>query len=108
MASRKNRSRKANRRSPKAPPTLRERLQQRFNAVVTWVGAHHWHAIVGGLVLLFVASLFGGYWIAERLESGDRDRLARDTLGGDEAQHARRTGGEIRAHRGPARPAEIH
>ncbi|HEY4892092.1 MAG TPA: divergent polysaccharide deacetylase family protein [Reyranella sp.] len=35
---------------------------------------------MGGLVLLFVASLFGGYWIAERLESGDRDRLARDTL----------------------------
>ena len=26
------------------------------------------------------ASLFGGYWIAERLELGDRDRLARDTL----------------------------
>jgi uncharacterized protein len=80
MASRKNRSRKANRKSPKAAPTLRERLQQRFNAVVTWIDAHRWHAIAGGLVLLFVASLFGGYWIAERLELGDRDRLARDTL----------------------------
>jgi uncharacterized protein len=80
MASRKNRSRKANRKSPKTAPTLRERLQRRFNAVVTWIDAHRWHAIVGGLVLLFVASLFGGYWIAERLESGDRDRLARDTV----------------------------
>jgi hypothetical protein len=80
MASRKNRSRKANRKSPKSAPTLRDRLQRRFNAVVRWIDAHRWHAIVGGLVLLFVASLFGGYWIAERLESGDRDRLARDTL----------------------------
>jgi polysaccharide deacetylase 2 family uncharacterized protein YibQ len=80
MASRKNRSRKANRKSPKAAPTARERLQGRFNAVVTWLNAHRWHAIAGGLVLLFVASLFGGYWIAERLELGDRDRLARDTL----------------------------
>jgi uncharacterized protein len=80
MASRKNRSRKANRKSPKSAPTARDRLQQRFSAVVTWIDAHRWHAIVGGLVLLFIASLFGGYWIAERLESGDRDRLARDTL----------------------------
>jgi polysaccharide deacetylase 2 family uncharacterized protein YibQ len=80
MASRKNRSRKANRKSPKTAPTLRERLQRRFNAVVTWIDAHRWHAIAGGLVLLFVGSLFGGYWIAERLESGDRDRLARDTV----------------------------
>src|ERR1700730_11601686 len=75
MASRKNRSRKANRKSPKAALTVRERLQRRFEAAVTWIDAHRWHAIVGGLVLLFIASLFGGYWIAERLESGDRDRL---------------------------------
>src|SRR5260370_36422095 len=80
MASRKNRSRKANRKSPKSGPTLRDRLQRRFNGVVRWIDAHRWHAIVGGLVLLFVASLFGGYWIAERLESKDSDRLARDTL----------------------------
>ena len=80
MASRKNRSRKANRKSPKAAPTLRDRLQRRFNGVVTWIDARRWHAIIGGLVLLFIASLFSGYWIAERLESGDRDRLARDTL----------------------------
>ena len=75
MASRKNRSRKANRKSPKAAPTIRDRIGRRFNAVVIWIDGHRWHAIVGGVVLLFVASLFGGYWIAERLESGDRDRL---------------------------------
>jgi len=80
MASRKNRSRKANRKSPKSAQNFRDRLHRRFNAVVIWIDAHPWHAIVGGLVLLFVASLFGGYWIAERLELGDRDRLARDTL----------------------------
>ena len=32
------------------------------------------------MLLLFVASLVGGYWLAERLELRDRDRLARDTL----------------------------
>jgi uncharacterized protein len=80
MASRKNRSRKANRKSPKSAQTIRDRIGRRFNAVVIWIDAHRWHAIVGGLVLLFVASLFGGYWLAERLESSDRDRLARDTL----------------------------
>lgn len=31
-------------------------------------------------MLLFAGSLFGGYWIAERLDSRDQDRLARDTL----------------------------
>jgi uncharacterized protein len=80
MASRKNRSGKANRKSPKAAPTVRDRLHRRFDAVVIWIDAHRWHAIVGSLVLLFIASLFGGYWIAERLESGDRDWVARDTL----------------------------
>jgi polysaccharide deacetylase 2 family uncharacterized protein YibQ len=80
MASRKNRSRKANRKSPKAPASLAERLRRRFNILVTWVDAHRWHAIAAGLVLLFVGSLFGGYWLAERLESKDRDRLARETV----------------------------
>ena len=80
MASRKNRSGKANRRSPKSAQGLRDRLHRRFDAVVTWLAGHRWHAIVGGLLLLFAASLFGGYWLAERLELRDRDRLARDTL----------------------------
>lgn len=80
MASRKNRSRKANRKSPKAAQTIRDRLYRRFNTVVTWIDAHRWRAIAGGLVLLFVGGLFGGYWVGERLESRDRDRLARDML----------------------------
>src|SRR4030081_990587 len=80
MASRKNRSRKANRKSPKSAQTIRDRIGRRFNAVVIWIDAHRWHAIVGGLVLLFVASLVGGYWLGERPESSARDRLARDPL----------------------------
>ena len=30
--------------------------------------------------MLFACSLTGGYWIAEHLDSSDRDRLARETL----------------------------
>ena len=80
MASKKNRSRKANRRSPKAPATLDERLRQRFEAFIAWLDAHRWRAFVVGLVLLFVASLFGGYWLAGRLELRDSDRVAREAL----------------------------
>jgi uncharacterized protein len=80
MASRKNRSRKANRKSPKTAPSARDRVLQGFGAIAAWIEAHRWRSIGAGLVLLFVASLFGGYWIAERLESRDGDRLARDTL----------------------------
>jgi polysaccharide deacetylase 2 family uncharacterized protein YibQ len=32
------------------------------------------------MVLLFAGSLFGGYWLAERLDSRDRDQLAKETL----------------------------
>ena len=80
MASRKNRSGRANRKSPKTARSGRDRALQRFGAVVVWIEGHRWHSIVASLVLLFVGSLFGGYWIAERLESRDGDRLARDTL----------------------------
>lgn len=80
MASRKNRSGKANRRSPKAARGLGDRLRRQLDAVITWIDAHRWHAVVAGLVLLFVSSLFIGYWLAERLESKDGDRLARQTL----------------------------
>jgi polysaccharide deacetylase 2 family uncharacterized protein YibQ len=69
-----------NRRSPKSARSARDHVWQRFGAVVDWVDAHRWHSIIAGLVLLFVGSLFGGYWIAERLELKDSDRLARDTL----------------------------
>ena len=80
MASRKNRSGKANRRSPKPPPSRRERLRLRLRAFTTWIEAHRWHSIVVGMLLMFFGSLFGGYWGAQWLESLDRDRLARETI----------------------------
>jgi polysaccharide deacetylase 2 family uncharacterized protein YibQ len=80
MASRKNRSRKANRKSPQLPPGLGERLRQRFERLFAWLHARRWVGIVAGAVLLFGASLVGGYWLAERLGAGDGDRLAHDTL----------------------------
>jgi polysaccharide deacetylase 2 family uncharacterized protein YibQ len=80
MASKKNRSRKANRKSPKTPGSARAWLAVRHRAVLAWVEAHRRHSIAIGLVALFAGSLVGGYWIAERLSSSDRDRLARETL----------------------------
>jgi uncharacterized protein len=80
MPSRKNRSRKANRRSPQPDPTLRERLQQRLSGLFAWFHARRWYAYAIAAVLLFGASLVGGYWLAQRLEIGDGERLARDTL----------------------------
>ncbi len=80
MASRKNRSRKANRKSPQLPPGLGERLRQRFEGLFAWLHARRWVGVVAGALLLFGASLVGGYWLAERLGAGDGDRLARDTL----------------------------
>jgi polysaccharide deacetylase 2 family uncharacterized protein YibQ len=80
MASRKNRSRKANRRSPKSADGLSKRLRQRFDGLSAWFAARRWYAIVLGALLLFCASVVGGYWIAERLELTDGDRLARETL----------------------------
>jgi polysaccharide deacetylase 2 family uncharacterized protein YibQ len=80
MASRKNRSGKANRRSPKSPPSRLERLQTPFRAVATWIEAHRWRAVAVGLLLLFLGSLVGGYFGAGWLEMLDRDRLARETI----------------------------
>lgn len=80
MASRKNRSGKANRRSPKPPPSRLERLRTPFRGVATWIEAHRWHSVVVGLLLLFLGSLVGGYFGAGWLESLDRDRLARETI----------------------------
>jgi uncharacterized protein len=76
MASKKNRSRKANRRSP----NLRNRLGKRWRALVDWTAGHRWHAAIIAFVVLFGASLVGGYWIAARLDGSDRDRIARDAL----------------------------
>ena len=58
MASNKNRSRKANRRSPKPA----DRLQ----ALRLWLVAHRRPAIVAGIALLLIASPLVGYWLAER------------------------------------------
>ena len=80
MASKKNRSGKSNRKSPKSPSSLRARVSDRFSAVRRWAESHHWATIAGALVFLFVASLLGGYWIAARLDSMDRDRVAREIL----------------------------
>lgn len=80
MASRKNRTGKANRRSPKPPPSLGERLNARVRSFAAWIHAHRWHSIVVGLLLMFFGSLVGGYWAAGWLESLDRDRLARETI----------------------------
>ena len=80
MASRKNRSGKANRRSPKAPPGGLGRLRLRVEPLFAWAAAHRWAAIIVSAIFLFIVSVFGGYWIAERFELGDRNRAARDTL----------------------------
>ena len=78
MASRKNRSRKANRKSPQLPPGLGERLRQRFEGLFAWFYARRWVAIAAGALLLFAGSLVGGYWLAEHLSGGDSERLARE------------------------------
>jgi len=80
MASRKNRSGKANRRSPKAASGVADRLRRLGTSAVAWIDAHRWHSIAVGMLLLFTASLMVGYWLAERLEMKDGDRVARDTL----------------------------
>ncbi|MPZ35865.1 MAG: divergent polysaccharide deacetylase family protein [Rhodospirillales bacterium] len=80
MASRKNRSRKANRKSPQLPPGPGERLRSRVDALFAWFYARRWVGIAAAALLLFGASLVGGYWLAERLEGSDGERLARETL----------------------------
>src|SRR5438309_1126818 len=59
MASRKNRSRKANRRSPNAL----------LAKVVQWVERHRRALTIGAFVFLFVDAVVGGYWIAQRFET---------------------------------------
>jgi uncharacterized protein len=40
----------------------------RLRALLTWIRAHRWHSVAIILGVLFVASLAGGYWIAERFD----------------------------------------
>lgn len=70
MASKKNRSRKANRKSPKKRGAAAGWFSTRWRIVLGWIEAHRWHSIALGVVLLFCASLVGGYLIAQRLALG--------------------------------------
>jgi uncharacterized protein len=76
MVSKKNRSRKANRKSPSSNSLL----AGRWRALLGYVDAHRWHAGGIAFAVLFVGSLVGGYWIASRLDAVDRGRLASDVL----------------------------
>ena len=69
MASKKNRSRKSNRRSPKFLGSFRAWFTARTAAPRAWIEAHRWHSIAIGIAVLFTGSLVGGYWIAEHLGS---------------------------------------
>jgi len=80
MASRKNRTGKANRRSPRAAPPARGPLGRRLDALSAWLHGHRWLTIGLGVVLLFGASLVGGYMLAERLERHDGEQAAREAL----------------------------
>src|SRR5918994_1279195 len=89
MASRKNRSRKANRRSPQLPPGLGERLRQRFAGLFAWFYARRWVAIMAGALLLFAASLVGGYWLAERLARETLEEMKRGSASAPAPKYAR-------------------
>ena len=64
MASRKNRRGKANRRSP-----------TRWAGVRSWLEDHRRHAVIAGFLLLFIAAVPAGYWIAEWLEPAEPARV---------------------------------
>src|SRR5258708_7291162 len=68
MVSSKNRRSKSNRRSP----NLKDRALVRLRTLLAWIQAHRWHSIFIAFGVLFVASLVGGYWIAERFDAVDR------------------------------------
>jgi uncharacterized protein len=80
MASRKNRSRKSNRKSPKSAATWRDRLIGQYRGLVDWIDAHRWHSIAAGAVFLLVGSFVSVTWLASKLDSLDRDRVVKDTL----------------------------
>lgn len=80
MASKKNRTGKANRRSPRAGAPAPGPFARRLEPLSTWLQAHRWMTIVLGVIVLFGASLVGGYMLAERLDRRDGDQAARDAL----------------------------
>jgi polysaccharide deacetylase 2 family uncharacterized protein YibQ len=75
MASRKNRKRNANRKSPKSGAGRWGRFSQVFSArwaaLQAWIASHRLHAIVIGFAALFFGGLLGGYWIASWLERAE-------------------------------------
>ena len=75
MASRKNRQRNANRRSPIANKRwhgrLAARLGARWTVVRRWIDSHRVHAAIIGFTALFVVGLLGGHWIAALLDRQD-------------------------------------
>ena len=80
MASRKNRSRKANRRSPKSAAGWRNRLVGRCRDLLGWIEVHRWAVISIGVVVLLGGSFLGSYWLADRLDSLDRATVVKDAL----------------------------
>ena len=72
MASRKNRSRKANRRSPKSAAGWRNRLAGRYRGLLGWIEVHRWAVVAIGVVVLLGGSFLGSYWLADTLDSLDR------------------------------------
>ena len=71
MTPKRNRSRNANRRSPKKESGLRAHLQARWTSLFQWAAAHRGRALAVGFALLFVTGLVGGHWLASWLESRD-------------------------------------
>jgi polysaccharide deacetylase 2 family uncharacterized protein YibQ len=84
MAVKRNRRRKANRRSPKRPDTTFWRfvatIETRWILLIEWASAHRGRAVAIGLAALFLFGLLGGHWLAQRLDSHASDQVVRDTL----------------------------
>ncbi|HEY6982877.1 divergent polysaccharide deacetylase family protein [Reyranella sp.] len=80
MASKKNRSRKANRKSPKSAASRRDRLVRGYRSLVSWIEGHRWPSLAAGILVLLVGSFLGSYWLANKLDSFDRERVVRDAL----------------------------
>lgn len=66
--------------SPKTPLRFRGRFAGLYRGCLGWIQAHRTHSIVIAVIVLFAGSLAGGYWMAGRLDSIDRERTARETL----------------------------
>lgn len=80
MASKKNRSRKTNRKSPTSATDWRARLARAYRGVLAWIGGHRWPSLAAGIFVLLVGSFVGSYWLANKLDSFDRERVVRDAL----------------------------